>query len=104
MQIGQVLLHHTHNLIFKKGLWICSGCGYYASAVGTQKSACKRLGTKCQGSATGAGKDYLRRFMKGQTPKANMLWPEDREAQHERHWGVGEHPEQRPSKCRRRNQ
>ena len=74
-QAGEQLLHPSHALSFKRGIWYCTRCGYYCS-VGEGKSSAKKLAQPCAGVCKQAGAQYMSRLRKGLPPRPDMGWPQ----------------------------
>ncbi len=69
-QVGRSRLHPTHHLDHCRGIIICRKCGYYVI------NKAKSLVQPCQNHPTKNTGIYLVRWLRGDTPKAGLEWPE----------------------------
>jgi len=69
-QVGRSRLHPTHHLDHCRGIIICRKCGYYVI------NKAKSLAQPCQNHPTKNTGIYLVRWLRGDTPKAGLEWPE----------------------------
>jgi hypothetical protein len=76
-RVGNVRLHDSHSLLGFRAFLFCTSCGYYATSTESSKSSAKELQFDCIDRFEGAGRDYYRRFVERQPPKANMSWPKN---------------------------
>ena len=74
VMIGTRTTDMSHQLVWKRGVWLCTSCGGYAKATLDAKSTCIKLASPCR-PPTASGRSVLSRFAKGETPKPGMPWP-----------------------------
>jgi hypothetical protein len=73
--IGTRLTHASHNLIWKRGVWVCVNCGSYAKASEGHKSTCLGLTAACTKHPSTSGQAVLDRLVQGLTPRPGLKWP-----------------------------
>ena len=69
IQVGNLLVHETHNMLTHRGLMWCCSCGAWATKL------LKRLGAPCTRQLDKTGRQNLCRLYQGLTPKPDVEWP-----------------------------
>ena len=75
--IGNASVHQSHPVAYFRGVWFCTACGAYTTAIGSDsgRTLVRRLGRVCQGTRNRSSAARLRRIFRGLPPRSGTTWP-----------------------------
>ena len=69
VRVGRQALHHTHTIMFKRGVYWCQRCGCFCM------TRARLMAKRCNTRPSKESQTVLRRIGRGDTPKAGQPWP-----------------------------